>query len=78
MRRFTHGGLDWEAEGTGMEHGVGSGFPPPITSWGVTFRCLSDSGRPVVFGHSRHRDLSEASDDDLRHSLDSAIATTPR
>lgn len=73
-RRFRHGSQEWEVEMTGGSHGVGSGHPPPISSWGVTFECVSEPGRQAVYGHVRTSNLVELSDDDLASSLEHAFS----
>ena len=73
MRKFSHLGVEWEVDRTGIGHGVGSGSIPAITSWGVRFESVFDPARTYL-GRTHHPDLSAASDEDLRASLESAIA----
>lgn len=74
-RRFRHRDEEWEAEATGAGHGVGFGErPPSITSWGVTFRCLSNPAKGSYFGSIAKADVGQVSEQDLRKSLDTAIA----
>jgi len=74
VRGFNHQGIGWEAERSGGgKGGVGSGHPPPAASWGVWFRRVSD-GKLFRGGRTRHRDLTDATEDELRASLDAAIA----
>ena len=73
MRRFHHLGEEWEAEPTGTGHGVGSGHVPAITSWGVMFRRVSKPDKGPYFGSISRPDVTQASEEDLRKSLEDAI-----
>ena len=64
MRTFTYLGVEWEAETTGGGHGASSGYPPPVTSWGVRFQSASNPDR-VYLGHTRYDDLAKATEEDL-------------
>ena len=72
-RRFRHFDEDWEAEATGMGHGVGSVSRPPITSWGVAFRCISNPAKGPYYGRMATPDVGHLTEEELRKSLEDAI-----
>ena len=72
-KQFQHLNAEWKAEMTGTGHGVGSGAPPPITSWGVMFECVSHPAWGSYIGSLSRSSVVDASEDELRRSLDAAI-----
>lgn len=72
-RTFQHLNREWDVELTGMSHGVASGFPPNITSWGVQFKPVDDQSVEPFYGSIRSPDPAQLSDIDLRKSLESAL-----
>lgn len=73
VRTFPHLGRQWQVELSGTSHGVGSIFPPRITSWGVLFTDMTEPGNDPVFGSVSKGSLAELSDDALRESLEAAL-----
>ena len=74
-RRFRHLNREWDVELTGVSHGVSSGVPAKITSWGVWFRPTDDQSVEPFYGSISRPDPAELSDDDLRQSLETALVT---
>jgi hypothetical protein len=73
-RAFQYLNAEWNAELTGMSHGVASGFPPDTTSWSVEFKPINDPLSEPVHGVIWKSDLTQLSDDDLRECLKVALA----
>lgn len=73
IRRFRHVDEEWEVEPTGTGHGVGSGYVPPITSWGVMFRRLSNPAKGPYFGSIAKPDVMQVTEQELQRSLEGAI-----
>lgn len=73
-RQFSHRDENWEVQLTGFSHGVGCGHLPPITSWGVEFKSLSNAAKGPYRGSIAKADLRQVSDRELQDSLDAAIA----
>lgn len=72
-RTFAHLGKDWQVELSGTSHGVGSIFPPKISSWGVLFTPAGDDSAAPLYGSVSRQALSELTDEELRASLDAAL-----
>ena len=73
-KRFSHLGEDWEASGTGIGHGVGFGFPPPVDRWGVVFRSVANPDRGDYGGGSISKsDPSRVSEAELRRILEERL-----
>lgn len=72
-RRFRHRNEDWDVEPTGMGHGVGSGHLPPITSWGMVFRCLSNPNKGEYYASLHTSDPMQVTEEELQKILDSAV-----
>ena len=75
-KRFHHLSEEWEAESTGTGHGVGSGHVPAISSWGVTFRRVSQGSTGPYHGSISKPNASQATDEELRKSLENALTRT--
>ncbi len=72
-RTFQYLNRRWDVQLTGMSHGVGSGFLPNTSSWGVQFKPIDDQSVEPFYGSISSPDLTQLSDDDLRKSLESAL-----
>lgn len=72
-RRFRHLDHDWDVELTGASHGVGFGFPPSITSWGVWFKRVDEPDAEAFYGSISKSDPADLSEDQLQRSLERAL-----
>jgi len=59
--------------GTGVGAAGFGSHPPPITSWGVTFRSLSSAAKEPYVGSMPKPDVNQLSDQELQASLDDAL-----
>lgn len=71
--RFRHLDHDWEAESAGTGHGVGPGYHPSVTRWGVVFRCVSDPTRGPYFSHIPKPDPAQVAEEDLKRILEKVV-----
>lgn len=82
MRQFTHLNSQWTVRRiSGISSGGGTYFPDShrelsviMTSFPVTFTCISDSTQGSHNGSILHENLDDETDDNLKTSLDKAIA----
>ena len=72
-RRFRHLNRAWDVELTGASHGVGFGFPPKVTSWGVWFRPADEPSADPFYGSIWRPNPAELSEDELRKCLEAAL-----
>ncbi len=72
-RRFRHLNREWDVELTGASHGVGFGFSPKITSWGVWFRPADEPSADPFYGSIRRPNPAELSEDELQRCLEAAL-----
>lgn len=56
-----------------MGHGVSSGHRPPITSWGMVFRCLSNADKGEYYAWLHKPDPRQVTEEELRKTLDTAV-----
>ncbi|MHC4861792.1 MAG: hypothetical protein ACYTDY_17065 [Planctomycetota bacterium] len=72
MRRFTYEGEKWSVVESGGGTGVGSRFPPSITSWGVWFFRDSEPDEKIA-GRIHTRSVDELTEEQLVRALRVAL-----